>query len=309
MATRRRRVFTFRIDLHTARGVDARPDLEDDVVDRDRMLLQSANLNDRLQPLAGLFVQAFEAVIGQNPVFAHQRDDVRGDAHHHQVQQTFHFRERQPFVKAVSLQHLESYPATRQLLEWIGAVGPFGIEYRHRFGNLFSRQVVVADDHVNSPLLRVSHFFGRFDSAIEGDDHPDAFALGMVDRLVRNAVPFGVAVGDVEHQRFVTEPAQKRIDQGHSRGAVYVVIAVNHDALAPAEGQIHPFDRLPHVFHQEWVVQVFELGIKELPCFLFCFDATLNKQVGKDRRNLQRGGQSGHFSRFPLLLENPSFFC
>ena len=103
VSARRSGVLVVGIDFHAARRVDTRPDLEYDVVDGDDMLVEAADFNDRRKALAGLFVQAFEAVIGQNPVFAYQRHDVRGDADDYQVEQAFHFRERQSFELTIPL--------------------------------------------------------------------------------------------------------------------------------------------------------------------------------------------------------------
>ena len=136
---------------------------------------------------------------------------------------------------------------------------------------------MVADDKVDSFGLGIGDLFRRFDPAVERDDQPHALALRVVDRFDRNAVAFGVAVGNVEQQRRESQPAQERIDQRDGGRSVYVVIAVDHDRLVSFDGFVDPFDGAVHILHQERIVQVLQFRVKELPCFLFGFDATLNK--------------------------------
>ena len=265
------------VDLHAPCGVDARPDLEYDVVDRDLVLVEPADLDDRQKSLAGLLVQPLEAVMGQNPVLPDQRDDVRRDADNHQIKQALHLRERQTLVLTVPLQHLEPHSAAGKFLERIPAIDPLGIEHGHRVGNGISGQMMIADDKVDSLGLGISHLFRRLDPAIERDDQLDPLALRIVYRLDRHAVPFGIAVGDVEQQRRVALPSQERIDERHRRRAVHVVISVDHDRLAAAYRLVDSAHGPVHILHQERVMQVLQFRIKELPCFLVCFDAALNK--------------------------------
>ena len=167
----------------------------------------------------------------------------------------------------------------------------------------------VTDDHIDSQLLGVGHLFGCLDSTIQRDDQANPFAQSIFDRLTRHAIPFGITIRDVEHQLSVSQLAKKQIDQCDCCRTVHIIVSIDHDGLSTGECQIDPFDRLAQILHQERIMQVFELRIEEPIRFLLCVYATLNKQVGKDRRNIQRGGQPSHRSRVSLLLENPSFFC
>ena len=58
--------------------------------------------------------------------------------------------------------------------------------------------------------------------------------------------------------------AQELVNQRDGRAAVHVVVAVNHDLLVVAHGAFDPLDRLVHVLHQERIVEVREVGFKEL---------------------------------------------
>ena len=168
VSARRRGVFVVFVHPHTAGGVDARPDLEDDVVDGDRVLVQSADLDDRQQTLRRRAVEQFEPVMGQDAVFAHQRHDVRGDAHHQQVQQRRDRRKRHPVFHRIGLHQLESHAAARQLVERVGAIGAFRIENGYRTKNLLGREVMVADDEIHALSLRIGYLLRGFDAAVEG---------------------------------------------------------------------------------------------------------------------------------------------
>ncbi len=297
------------VDRHAPGRVDARADLEDQVVDRDLMLVQPADLDDRFEPLVGRFVDPLEAVIGQNAVFARQRNDVRGDAHDHQVQQGCHLRERKVVLGTIGLRQLESDAAPRQFLEGIVVVRPLGIEHRRRPGDPIPRQVVVADDEIDAQRFGILDLFARLDPAVQRDDQLHAGRSRGLDPLDRDAVALGVAVGDVERQLGVPQTLQERIHQCHGRRSVHVVVAVDHHFLLLSDGLFDPGHRPIHVLHPERIVQVFEPGFKKLTCFLVSFDAPLNqeaRQNGSDPElDRQMLGQRG----IRLFLENPSFFC
>lgn len=65
----------------------------------------------------------------------------------------------------------------------------------------------------------------------------------------------------------MTYLAQKFINQRDGGRAIDVVVAVHHDLLTVADGPLHPFDRLVHILHQERVVQVRKLGLKNFLAF------------------------------------------
>ena len=82
---RGRGVFVVLVHPHAPGGVDTRPDLEDDVVDGDVVLVQAADLDDRQQSFRRFAVEIFQPEMGKDTVFAHQGYDIRSDAHDQQV--------------------------------------------------------------------------------------------------------------------------------------------------------------------------------------------------------------------------------
>ena len=184
----------------------------------------------------------------------------------------------------VGLHQFESHAAARQFVERVGAVDPLGVEDGYGLRDLLGREVVVADDEIHALLLRIDNLLGGLDTAVEGDDQPDALAGRQVDTLDRDSVALGVAVGDVEHQVLVPDLPQELVDQRHGRTAVDVVVAVDHDLLLLAHGTRHALDRPVHILHQERIVQVGEARPKELLRLLYIVYASLNEQVRQHGR-------------------------
>ena len=263
VSARRSRHVLLPVHGHAAGGVDAGSYLEHDVVYRDFMPLQTANLDDGLQPLAWLLIQFFETVMGQYPVLAHERYDIRRGAHHDQVEQTHDTFERNALVLAVSLHEFESNSAAGEFVERIVVSGLFRVEYRHGGRYLLSRQMVVTDDEVDSELVGIGHFLDGFDAAVECDDEVYSVLFGIVHAKFRDAVPFRITVGYVEEQLFHPHLAKENVNQSHGSGSVHVVIAVDHDFLTARHGFVHPAYRLLHILHQERVVQVRQLRTEE----------------------------------------------
>ena len=73
--------------LHAAGGIDAGTDLEDDVIDSDVPGLELGQVDHGQKALAGIFVEPFEAEVGQDAVLPHHGHKVGSDAHHQQVQE------------------------------------------------------------------------------------------------------------------------------------------------------------------------------------------------------------------------------
>ena len=102
------------------------------------------------RPFRWLAVEVLQAEIGQNAVFAHQRHDVRGDAHHQQVQQRADLLEGNAVFLGVGLHELESHAAARQFVERVGTIDPLGVQNGYGLGNFLGREVMVADDEIHA---------------------------------------------------------------------------------------------------------------------------------------------------------------
>ena len=248
--------------LHAARGVDARPYLEDDVVHREFAVAQSAHLDNGAEPDAGVGVEATQAVVGQHAVFTHHGHNVAGDAHHAEVEQGLQFVELNAVALREGLHELEAHAASREVGVGVTVVAALGVENGHcgRQGSV--GHVVVANDEVDAALFGIGHLVDGLDAAVEHDDEFHATLGRIVNAFVRHAVTLVVAVGNVVLDLGV-ELAQKAVDEGHGCATIYVVVAIDHDFLPPHHGSVKPLHGHVHVIHEEGVVQFSQLRTEE----------------------------------------------
>jgi len=179
-----------------------------------------------------------------------------------------------------TLHQFETDPTAAQLLEGIRTVGTFRIKHGHGFRQHIARSVVVADDHVDTAFRSIRHLVHGLDPAVERDDQAHTLAGRPIDAQERDAITFGITVGDVERE-VAGEALQEGIDQGHGRGAIHIVIAVHHDALVLAQSPFDAFDGHEHVGHQEGVVQLLQRGPEVDRGRCGILQATLHEQCGR----------------------------
>ena len=75
-------------------------------------------------------------------------------------------------VESKCLHKLKAYSATGKVGVWISVVQAFGIQNGYGRGQYIVRDMMVADDKVDSLLFRICYFLDGFDSAVEYDDQP-----------------------------------------------------------------------------------------------------------------------------------------
>src|SRR5882672_7669080 len=79
-------------------------------------------------------------------------------------------------------------------------------------GNVFAvRQMMVADDEVDSQFARQSGFGVRFDPDVGGDDDLKPLGGGAFDNLARKSVAFGEPVGDVTRDQIARPQKSQRV--------------------------------------------------------------------------------------------------
>ena len=240
---------------HTARSVDAGTDLEDDVrIGELLLVLQTALLDDCLQAVAWIVVQAPKAIVGKDTVFAGDGDNIRGDTDGAEVQQGVeHSQLIHAIVASKGLHELKAYATCREMRVGIFVVNAFGIEYGNSFRQLIIGLVVVADDEVNAFLLGIAYHIDCLDAAIERNDQFNAYAIGVINTLLRNTISIVITVGDIVIQRGI-ETAQEAIDQRHGTGAIDIIVSVDENMFLATYGFIQAGYSLVHILHQERVV-------------------------------------------------------
>ncbi len=142
--------------------------------------------------------------------------------------------------------------------------------------------MVVADYEVYAMLAGMGNFLVGLDAAIEDDDEFHPLIGKIVDNIARNPIPLLITCG-YEIVDVGVEVAEIFVDERHCRGAVHVIVTVDHDFLFRPHSPVEPGYRLVHVGHQKRVVEVFQPGVKEPFGLLHRCHASLNQQLAYRR--------------------------
>ena len=171
-----------------------------------------------------------------------------------------HFVGRPAHVWQERLDQLEGHTGAAQILLQVRAIRAIGIEHRERRRQLRLGQVMVRNDDVDAQFVGAAHHFGGADAGIHADDQLHALFGGGLHHFAAHAVAVLQTVrhvigGDAAGQ------FEGLGEQHHAGGAVHVVIAVDQDALALANGARDTLDGRRHVAQGHRIVQFFEGGV------------------------------------------------
>ena len=117
--------------------------------------------------------------------------------------------------------------------------------------------MVVTDDEIDAERVGVLHLIDRFDTAVECDDEGAAFLFGGVDSFGRDTIALGVTVGDIIDE-VVRLGLEEGVHECDRRGAVHIVIAIDHDPFVGIDGLTETIHSGSHVLHKEGVVQTIQ---------------------------------------------------
>ena len=132
--------------------------------------LESREADHGKKPLTGILIQTLQPEMGQDPVLADNRHQVRGYAHDSQVQQRLELAERNPVSCRITLDKLESHTASRQVVKRIGAVLPLRVEHGHSCRKVILGEMMVTDNHIYTLGCRISHLVIGLYTAVESDN-------------------------------------------------------------------------------------------------------------------------------------------
>jgi hypothetical protein len=150
--------------------------------------------------------------------------------------------------------------------------------------------VVISDDEVYAALAGQRGGFVRGDATIDGDDELRALVGELGDGFGVEAVAFLDAVGDVELDRAAQE-GDGVPENGSGGDAVNVVVAVDDDSLAIADGLGDALGGLAKVGDGEGIVQMPERRAEEGGAVTGVGDASVEQDLGKEWRGLEPGRQ------------------
>ena len=175
--------------LHSARGVDARSELEGDVARGD--LPSHAAVHEHVQAPAAALVELRQPQRDDRPVVARERHHVRYCGDRGDVEKVL----RRLFVQGAHEREGDSRPAEVAVG---GRRAELGIE-DGTVGKLGGRLVMVGYYHVYAQnFLRKAHLFARGYAAVHADDEVGKFAFGDVgERVEIYAVTLRMPIGNI----------------------------------------------------------------------------------------------------------------
>ena len=153
--------------------------------------------------------------------------------------------------------------------ERVGAVCLGRIEYGHGFGDAHRmvREMVVGDDEVHSQGFCLGGGGEGADAGVYADDETDAGGGGLSQDAGLHAVAFAQAVGDVVGDDggsvFGGDPFDGGLEQDGGGGSVDVVVAVDEDGFAGADGVLDAGYGQVHAQHEHGVDEVVEGWVEE----------------------------------------------
>ena len=192
-----KQVYGYLALLYASRCVYARAYLEDNVVDGNLFLSQSAHLNDGFEAGARIVIQLLDSMVREYAVFAHIGHEVRGDAHCHKVEQRIELLGRNAVVLCECLHEFEAHSAAREVGVGVGRVGTLGVQDGYCAGQLLVGHMVVAHDKVDSFLFGVCNLLDGLNSAVEHNYKFHSRRVGVVYSSFGNSIAILVSVGNV----------------------------------------------------------------------------------------------------------------
>ena len=268
----------FAAALHASGGVDAGTDFENHVGDGDFASRKAADAHDGPQAHVGVGVDATEAVVGEDTVFAGHRHDVGGDANGDEVEKGFEVDGVDAVGLGEPLHELVSDAASREVGIGVGGAFEFRVEDCGSRGQLVVGDVVVANDEIDAERGGIFDFLDGLNAAVEDYDEFDALLVELVDYAMRDAISVVVAGGDIVSDVGVVI-AEILVDERHSGSAVDIVVSVNHNALLASHGTVETSHCEVHLGHQEGVVEVAQGRAEELFSLLNRRHTSLNQKL------------------------------
>ena len=231
--------------------------------------------------------QTLEANAGDEAVFVRQRHHVGNRADGDEVGEAAADRFGISLQRAEQLEH---HPHAGKLAERVGAVRPVRVDDGGGLREHRPAAMVVGDDHIHAERSGERGLLRGGDAGIDGDDEVDV-GRKPFDGRAAEAVPLGKTVGN---EIGAARAARGEIGIQHGRGgdAVYVIVAVDADALPRSDGLFDAGHGFIHIRQQERVVKA-QVGF---------FDKRRNRRrLGQTARGQQPRGQRTQAERSDKL--------
>ena len=196
---------------------------------------------------------------------------------------------------AQRLHQLEGHARAAQAAERI--IAQQRIEHSGTVGQLRPELVVIGDDHAHAQLLRAGDLVRARDAAVHRDEQP-GMRGDLLHRRHVEAVALAVPVRNVIAglRALLAQVGQQN---GRRRHAVHVVIAEDDDLLVLRKRVPDDRNRLVHVLHAHWIVQVFHPRMQIPVDLLRRIDSAVQQQAKQLVRHAERPER---FGNLPLLV-------
>ena len=227
-------------------------------------------------------------------------DGAVAPAKRHHVRHRGHGGQRQTLLirpfRVERARELEGDARAAQARLGRGQAGPRLRHDRAGVRQLCAGQVMVGDDQVHAERAARARLLERIDAGIHRHNKAHAFAGDVAQGRLVQAVSLAVARGQVI-DRVRTGGAQAVDEDGRGAHAVGIVIAVDADALAAADGRAQTLHGGRHVRQRQRVRQAVRRGMQERVDGGVVRQSAAHKRARKKRRHAVRGGDARQLRR------------
>ena len=176
------------------------------------------------------------------------------------------------------------------MLERIGRVGAFRVEYSHCWRQNLIWHMVVADDEIYTLLFGIGNLLNGLDATVKYNDEFNSCFLGIVYSFVAYSVSFFFSVRDVIVDVGI-KLHKKFIDECHCCASVHVIVTIHHDAFLASHCIVEPIYGHIHIVHQKRIDEFVHHRSEETFCCRFSFDASADKQICNNGTHVDFLGQ------------------
>ena len=273
---------------HATTGVDARREAERDGFAVTLRWINARRREQRVESDDARFSDCGQPARNDHTIFAKERHNIRDRTDGCERQErdkpfTQHLRKRlRPAPRLTELpsefpRDTSTAKFAKLLLAWKPRMHD---RMRHRNGARRLQFMVIGDDKFEPDVARESRLFHRTHTAVNRDHQIDALVLQRSQRFGVQAVALFDPVRDVGADgQFGRERLQHVPENGGRHNPVDVIVAINGDPSAGANGVANDRSRSRHAVHFGRQLKMVDARVEKRVPGVFLDDATCSKQA------------------------------
>ena len=234
-----------------ARGIQARREPEADIARAERRA-QAADFDERAQADPFRFRELRQAAPDEDAVLAAQRHEIRHACRAPRDRGNRADRSPPPGALEQRVGDLEDDAHAAQVMK---IVAQLRIDQRGARGQRLLALVMIEHDHVDPLRLQRGDFRDRGSAAIHGDDELRRMLAHAARHAIRAQAVAFIGPQGQETCGFRAHRPQQPREQRERSHAIHIVVAIEHDALAPIDRREDALHRGGHVRQQKWIAQ------------------------------------------------------